>query len=132
MEDKIKNTISLIDSYLTPNYVNKLQNKRYNLKKHLYRRRLAYGRFEQTGIVNEALRTLPWIYQSENQKELLANININKEFAQNNDESEIYLNCLLNNSDFNFNFRPSKRELRLKAMLSEKIQKLMNNNLTNN
>jgi hypothetical protein len=131
MEDKLKSTMSLLDGHLTPNYSSRLYNKRYNFKKYMYRKRLTYGILSQAGIVNETLRTLPWIFQDErNQKEILSSISTPT--SDNiNEDNQSELNKLIYDSEFNLTFRQSKREMRLRQMLEERV-KLLTNTINNN
>jgi hypothetical protein len=131
MEERLKSTMSLLDGHLTPRYSNRLQNKRYSFKKHNYRNRMTYGTLTRAGIVSETLRTLPWIFQDErNKNEILNSITVPKHEVHNNttnDEENSVLSKLIHDADFNLALRKSKREIKLRGMLIERIKTLANN-----
>jgi hypothetical protein len=127
MEDKLKNSTGYLDNHLTPRYCNRLQNKRFNFKKQKYRNRLTFGKLAQAGIVNEMVRTLPWVFRDEvNKGEIIENIKAESNNLTNDEES-YFFNRLLNDSEFNLTVRPSKRELLLRSMLNDRLNKLSHN-----
>ena len=100
----------LLDTYLTALYKNRITQKKQTYKSLYYNKRLYYGFLESIGIVSQDLRLLPF----EN------DLKIDKPFSLDN-KDENQLNCLINS---NINIRESKREIKLKKMLYDKLDSL--------
>ncbi len=132
-------SLSLIDSYKTSYKKNKnLRFNKINYKQNLYKKRIHYGRLSMIGIVNDELRLFPALeldLNDSNKVDDSANIsnfismpdekclNSSKEFLPPLDEN--FFNKMLNDSNLFLYTRESKREIKLKKMLEDKMRKLM-------
>ena len=134
--DENNNSISLIDSFDTPYDKNKIPYKKMNYKYLLYKKRLNYGRNSLLGIVNQEMRLLPTLEIINDNNTNISNL-VNSGLMNTNERSscpqspidENFYNKLIYDCDLDFNVKESKREIRLKKILQEKLKKLLH--LTN-
>ncbi len=132
-EDNI-HSLSLIEKYDTPLEKIKIPYKKLNYKMHYYKKRLNYGRLSSAGLVNDNLRLLPALdIINDNQFNIASMIsipesNINsmhcKPEIKKLPVDEDLMKKLIYDSDMDFNIKESKREIKLKKMLEEKMKKL--------
>ena len=124
-------SLSLINKYETVYEKIKFPYKKYNYKSFLYMKRTKYGLLSKIGMVNDKLRLLPTldVHESCAKENTISNlIKLPSEKLQEEDfedmENSFYLQKLIYNSNFNLNFRKSKREIKLRNMLDERIKQL--------
>ena len=130
--DKSKNlSLSLINKHETVYEKLKFPFKKYNYKSFLYMKRTKYGLLSKIGMVNDRLRLLPTldVHESSTKENTTSNlVKLPSEKFQEEDFDDIdnsfYLQKLIYNSNFNLNFRKSRREITLRKMLDERIKQL--------
>ena len=107
-----------IMKYITTFDITKIPKKKMNYKQYFNRQRLKYGKYIQMGLVNDKIKfrfkDSKLIYEIDNSvdkqaEDLLLNDNFYKKLFY----------C----SDLDFSIMPSKRELKLRKMLNERINK---------
>lgn len=122
--NKYENCVSLINTSLTPYVQNQIPFKKFSYKKYLYNKRINYGHMCKSGIVNENLRLLP-IIEISNSISQLIKPDSNKSIEKKNIIDETFFKKLMYDSDLNFYMRESKREVKLKKMLRDRLNKLI-------
>jgi hypothetical protein len=151
ISNNTKSTISLIENYETCHEKVKIPYKRQNFKHFMYQKRLRYGSLCKTGLVNDKLRFFPNLEIINNNKAKQNEISLSElvrvpeneiDLENNHSKENIYsvdnnefFRKLLYNTEFNLNIRESRREIKLKTMLEEKIlilAKLNNKSNKNN
>ena len=114
--------IESLNSYITPIDKEKIPKKKMNFKELLYRKRIKYGKYIDMGLVNDKVKFYikdgNIIYQIDER-----NINEKKEEKEENDLNSKYLKALYYCSELDFSVMPSKREIKLRKMLNERIEK---------
>ena len=108
-----------LNYYLTPIDKEKIPKKKFNLKELLYRKRIKYGKYIEMGLVSDKVKFRVKdgniIYQLDERGE-------EKNEDTNNINSK-YLKALYYCSELDFSNMPSKREIKLRKMLDERIEK---------
>ena len=113
--------------YITPIDKEKIPKKKLNFKELLYRNRIKYGKYIDMGLVSDKVKFYikdgNIIYQIDER-------NVNDKIEQNEEKEEEksdlnskYLKALFYCSELDFSVMPSKREIKLRKMLNEKIEK---------
>ena len=98
--------------------------KKLNFKELLYRKRIKYGKYIDMGLVGDKVKFYikdgNIVYQIDER-----NIDNKKEEPneEKNDLNSKYLNALYYCSELDFSIMPSKREIKLRKMLNERIEK---------
>ena len=117
-----------LSEFLTPVDKEKIPKKKLNFKELLYRKRIKYGKYIDMGLVSDKVKFYVKdgniIYQIDER-----NID-NKKDDKNDENSEgqndlnsKYLKALYYCSELDFSIMPSKREIKLRNMLNERIEK---------
>jgi hypothetical protein len=106
---------NMIDCYKTIKLNNINTKKRINFKTFQYQKRLHYGRLETLGFLNSEMRLIP----NPNN-----NLEITFDAPSNYNTDDNILNKLNYCADLLVNIRESKREIKLKKMLLDKLTKL--------
>ena len=113
-----------LNDYITPVDKEKIPKKKLNFKELLYRKRIKYGKYVDMGLVSDKVKFYikdgNIIYQIDE-----SNIDKKKEEIneEKNDLNSKYLNALYYCSELDFSIMPSKREIKLRKMLNERIEK---------
>ena len=113
-----------LNDYITPVDKEKIPKKKLNFKELLYRKRIKYGKYVDMGLVSDKVKFYikdgNIIYQIDE-----SNIDKKKEEIneEKNDINSKYLNALYYCSELDFSIMPSKREIKLRKMLNERIEK---------
>ena len=107
-----------IMKYITTYDLTKIPKKKMNYKQYFNRQRLKYGKYIQMGLVNDKIKfkfkDRKLIYEIDNTVDKQTeDILLNDNFYKN----------LFYCSDLDFSVMPSKRELKLRKMLNERINK---------
>ena len=107
-----------IMKYITTYDLTKIPKKKMNYKQYFNRQRLKYGKYIQMGLVNDKIKFKfkdgKLIYEIDNTVDKQTeDILLNDNFYKN----------LFYCSDLDFSIMPSKRELKLRKMLNERINK---------
>lgn len=107
-----------LENFNTTYDLSKIPKKKLNYKKLLYRQRLRYGKFIDIGLVIDSLlftyKNGQMVYQINN------TCNENVDILM---EDQFY-KSLFYSSDLDFSTRPSKREMKLRKIMHEKINRL--------
>ena len=117
-----------LSEYITHVDKEKIPKKKLNFKELLYRKRIKYGKYIDMGLVSDKVKFYVKdgniIYQIDER-----NID-NKKDEKNDENSEgqndlnsKYLKALYYCSELDFSIMPSKREIKLRNMLNERIEK---------
>jgi hypothetical protein len=123
-------SISLIDGYKTSYEKTKIPFKKTNFKNYFYKKRINYGKLSMIGLAKNNLRFLPELeIESNADNDSISNLvchPLENDFKQNLPPlDEDFYNKILFCSDLTLYTKESKREIKLKKMLEEKICKLM-------
>ena len=125
-----------LDKYLTPVDKEKIPKKKLNFKELLYRKRIKYGKYIDMGLVSDKVKFYikdgRIIYQIDERD---VNDKIEEINEKKNDINSKYLKALYYCSELDFSMMPSKREIKLRNMLNERIEKyraLINKNKKEN
>ena len=113
--DKPKNYLTAIDK-------EKIPKKKLNFKELLYRKRIRYGKYIDMGIVN------PQVKFSIKHDHIIYHIdesNVKDEKTENELQSK-YFDALYYCSELDFSIMPSKREIKLRKLLRERLDKYKN------
>ena len=108
-----------LNNYITPIDKEKIPKKKFNFNEFLYRKRIKYGKYIEMGLVSDKVKFCikegNIIYQLDEKVE---------ENSENkNDINNKYLKALYYCSELDFSIMPSKREIKLRKMLDERIEK---------
>ena len=108
-----------LNNYITPIDKEKIPKKKFNFNEFLYRKRIKYGKYIEMGLVSDKVKFCikdgNIIYQLDERGE-------EKNEDTNNINSK-YLKALYYCSELDFSNMPSKREIKLRKMLDERIEK---------
>jgi hypothetical protein len=120
-------SLSLIGNCKTSFEKNKIPFKKLNYKSLLYKKRINYGRLENSGISTSELRLFPELLSDEC-KQIQYKVKINSKNAgelqiQHDENFEKRMNY---KSDEYLYVSPSRRELSLKKLLDSKVKELTN------
>ena len=114
-----------LNDFITPVDKEKIPKKKLNFKELLYRKRIKYGKYIDMGLVSDKVKFYikdgNIIYQIDE-----SNIDNKKDEdlkEEKNDLNSKYLNALYYCSELDFSIMPSKREIKLRKMLNERIEK---------
>ena len=117
--------IETLDDFITPVDKEKIPKKKLNFKELLYRKRIKYGKYIDMGLVNDKVKFYikdgNIIYQIDE-----SNIDNKKDDDDTEEKSDLnskYLKALYYCSELDFSIMPSKREIKLRKMLNERIEK---------
>ena len=117
---EIKESLS---DFITPVDKEKIPKKKMNFKELLYKKRIKYGKYIDMGLVNDKVKFYikddNIIYQIDERN---ADDNIDKK-EEKSDLNSKYLKALYYCSELDFSVMPSKREIKLRKMLNERIEK---------
>ena len=109
--------------YITPVDKEKIPKKKMNFKELLYRKRIKYGKYIDMGLVSDKVKFYikdgNIIYQIDER-------NVDDQMDQNEEKGDLnskYLKALFYCSELDFSVMPSKREIKLRKMLNERIEK---------
>ena len=109
--------------YITPVDKEKIPKKKLNFKELLYRKRIKYGKYIDMGLVSDKVKFYikdgNIIYQIDER-------NADDKMEQNEEKEDLnskYLKALFYCSELDFSVMPSKREIKLRKMLNERIEK---------
>ena len=112
-----------LDDFITPVDKEKIPKKKLNFKELLYRKRIKYGKYIDMGLVSDKVKFYikdgNIIYQIDER-------NIDEKKENEEDKSDLnskYLKALYYCSELDFSIMPSKREIKLRKMLNERIEK---------
>ena len=115
--------IKALNDYITPIDKEKIPKKKLNFKELLYRKRIKYGKYIDMGLVSDKVKFYikdgNIIYQIDER-------NIDEKKENEEDKSDLnskYLKALYYCSELDFSIMPSKREIKLRKMLNERIEK---------
>ena len=133
MEDNNNDNPNSLNNYITPIDKEKIPKKKFNFQEFLYRKRIKYGKYIEMGLVSDKVKFCikggNIIYRLDEKAE--ENFDTKKESDINNK----YLNALYYCSELDFSIMPSKREIKLRKMLDERIEKyraIINKNRSEN
>lgn len=108
-----------IGNYITTVELGKIPKRKMNYRQYLYKQRIKYGRYCKMGIVNDKMKFQfkdgKLVYELDN--------NMSKEEHDKIMNDEFY-KSLFYCSDLDFSVMPSKREIKLRKLLDEKINRL--------
>ena len=108
-----------LNNYITPIDKEKIPKKKFNFNEFLYKKRIKYGKYIEMGLVSDKVKFCikdgNIIYQLDERGE-------EKNEDTNNINSK-YLKALYYCSELDFSNMPSKREIKLRKMLDERIEK---------
>ena len=111
--------IETLDDFITPVDKEKIPKKKLNFKELLYRKRIKYGKYIDMGLVNDKVKFCikdgNIIYQLDEKAEENSEVK--------SDLNSKYLKALYYCSELDFSIMPSKREIKLRKMLNERIEK---------
>ena len=110
------------NNYLTPIDKEKIPKKKVNFKELLYRKRIRYGKYIDMGIVNPEVK---FSIQHDHIIYHIDESNVKEEQSENELQRK-YFEALYYCSDLDFSIMPSKREIKLRKMLSERLTKYKN------
>ena len=117
---EIKESLS---DFTTPVDKEKIPKKKMNFKELLYKKRIKYGKYIDMGLVNDKVKFYikdgNIIYQIDERN---VDDNIDKK-DEKSDFNSKYLKALYYCSELDFSIMPSKREIKLRKMLNERIEK---------
>ena len=117
---EIKESLS---DFITPVDKEKIPKKKMNFKELLYKKRIKYGKYIDMGLVNDKVKFYikdgNIIYQIDERN---VDDNIDKK-EEKSDLNSKYLKALYYCSELDFSIMPSKREIKLRKMLNERIEK---------
>ena len=112
--------------YITPIDKEKIPKKKMNFKELLYRKRIKYGKYIDMGLVNDKVKFYiedgKVIYQID-ERNVDDKIDKNETEEEKSDLNSKYLKALYYCSELDFSVMPSKREIKLRKMLNERIEK---------
>ena len=133
MEENNNDNPNSLNNYITPIDKEKIPKKKFNFQEFLYRKRIKYGKYIEMGLVSDKVKFCikggNIIYRLDEKAE--ENFDTKKESDINNK----YLNALYYCSELDFSIMPSKREIKLRKMLDERIEKyraIINKNRSEN
>ena len=122
MEDNNNDNQNSLNNYITPIDKEKIPKKKFNFQEFLYRKRIKYGKYIEMGLVSDKVKFYikgeNIIYRLDEKAE--DNFDTKKDI---NDINNKYLNALYYCSELDFSIMPSKREIKLRKMLDERIEK---------
>ena len=131
METNSTDFLNSLNNYITPIDKEKIPKKKFNFNEFLYKKRIKYGKYIEMGLVSDKVKFCVKdgniIYQLDEKAE--------ENFENKNDINNKYLKALYYCSELDFSIMPSKRELKLRKMLEQKIEKyraIMNKNRIEN
>ena len=107
------------NNYLTPIDKEKIPKKKVNFKELLYRKRIRYGKYVDMGIVNSKVKF------SIKHDHIIYHIdesNIKDEKTEDELQHK-YFDALYYCSELDFSIMPSKREIKLRKLLHERLEK---------
>lgn len=114
-----------LEDFVTPVDKEKIPKKKLNFKELLYRKRIKYGKYIDMGLVSDKVKFYikdgNIIYQIDER-----NIDNKKDDDDTKEKSDLnskYLKALYYCSELDFSIMPSKREIKLRKMLNERIEK---------
>ena len=117
-KNKLEDQNSL-NNYITPIDKEKIPKKKFNFKELFYRKRIKYGKYIEMGLVSDKVKFCVKngniIYQIDEKGE--------EKNEDKNDINNKYLKALYYCSELDFSNMPSKREIKLRKMLDERIEK---------
>ena len=107
------------NNYLTPIDKEKIPKKKVNFKELLYRKRIRYGKYVDMGIVNSQVKF------SLKHDHIIYHIDeSNTKYEKTEDELQHkYFDALYYCSELDFSIMPSKREIKLRKLLHERLEK---------
>ena len=108
-----------LNDYITPIDKEKIPKKKFNFNEFLYKKRIKYGKYIEMGLVSDKVKFCikdgNIIYQ------------LNEEDEENRenkvDINNKYLQALYYCSELDFSIMPSKREIKLRKMLDDRVEK---------
>ena len=113
--------------YITPIDKEKIPKKKMNFKELLYRKRIKYGKYIDMGLVSDKVKFYikdgHIIYQIDERNVDEKIEPVEKKEEEKLDLNSKYLKALYYCSDLDFSVMPSKREIKLRKMLNERIEK---------
>ena len=117
-----------LSEYITPVDKEKIPKKKLNFKELLYRKRIKYGKYIDMGLVSDKVKFYVKdgniIYQIDERNIDSKKDDKNDENSEGqNDLNSKYLKALYYCSELDFSIMPSKREIKLRNMLNERIEK---------
>ena len=108
-----------LNNYITPIDKEKIPKKKFNFNEFLYKKRIKYGKYIEMGLVSDKVKFCvkdgKIIYQLDEKAEENSEVK--------SDLNSKYLKALYYCSELDFSIMPSKRELKLRKMLNERIEK---------
>ena len=108
-----------LNNYITPIDKEKIPKKKFNFNEFLYKKRIKYGKYIEMGLVSDKVKFCvkdgKIIYQLDEKAEENSEVK--------SDLNSKYLKALCCCSELDFSIMPSKRELKLRKMLNERIEK---------
>ena len=112
--------------FITPIDKEKIPKKKLNFKELLYRKRIKYGKYIDMGLVSDKVKFYikdgNIIYQID-ERNVDDKIEKNEIEEEKSDLNSKYLKALYYCSELDFSVMPSKREIKLRKMLNERIEK---------
>ena len=112
--------------FITPIDKEKIPKKKLNFKELLYKKRIKYGKYIDMGLVSDKVKFYikdgNIIYQID-ERNVDDKIEKNEIEEEKSDLNSKYLKALYYCSELDFSIMPSKREIKLRKMLDERIEK---------
>ncbi len=112
--------------FITPIDKEKIPKKKLNFKELLYKKRIKYGKYIDMGLVSDKVKFYikdgNIIYQID-ERNVDDKIEKNELEEEKSDLNSKYLKALYYCSELDFSVMPSKREIKLRKMLNERIEK---------
>ena len=112
--------------FITPIDKEKIPKKKLNFKELLYKKRIKYGKYIDMGLVSDKVKFYikdgNIIYQID-ERNVDDKIEKNEIEEEKSDLNSKYLKALYYCSELDFSVMPSKREIKLRKMLNERIEK---------
>ena len=119
MEIKNSENQDSLNNYITPIDKEKIPKKKFNFNEYLYRKRIKYGKYVEMGLVSDKLKFCikdgNIIYQLDDKPE--------EKSGNKDDINNKYLKALYYCTELDFSIMPSKREIKLRKMLNDRIEK---------
>ena len=119
MEINNNDSKNSLNNYITPIDKEKIPKKKFNFNEFLYKKRIKYGKYIEMGLVSDKVKFCvkdgKIIYQLDEKAEENSEVK--------SDLNSKYLKALYYCSELDFSIMPSKRELKLRKMLNERIEK---------
>jgi hypothetical protein len=122
----VPSSLSLIENCKTSFEKNKIPFKKLNYKSLLYKKRINYGRLENSGISTSEVRFFPELLSDEfDSLKYKVQISLKNEGVFYGPKDENFEKKMNNKSDEYLYISPSRREISLRKLLDSKVRELI-------